>query len=180
MGSTSTDPSRTLDVNGDARLRNLPTTSNSSLRQVRINSSGVLHEYIPPSSNATENKILAETIQNLEKRIAQLEALLGYPSLEERAIDTSPKNQNIHLQQNAPNPFSNTTSINYSLPENAQNAEIQIRNLSGVLIKSIAIEGSGTGTVNLEGYSLQAGTYTYSLIADGQILATKQMILTNQ
>ncbi len=82
------------------------------------------------------------------------------------------------LSQNAPNPFSKSTNIGYYLPESVQNATLYIYNMNGVQIKSIPVTSKGNGNITINGYELGPGMYLYTLIADGQEVATKRMILT--
>ena len=57
-----------------------------------------------------------------------------------------------------------------------QSAEIFIFNLQGNLLKKIP--ASHSGLVEIKGNNLNAGMYIYTLIADGQPVDTKRMILT--
>lgn len=82
------------------------------------------------------------------------------------------------LEQNAPNPFASATTIRYTLPQKFATAQILITDKSGKTIKQLNISGAGKGVVNVEASALSAGTYNYSLIVDGKIISTKQMILT--
>lgn len=85
-------------------------------------------------------------------------------------------NQNIVLEQNAPNPFAEQTVINYFIPEAVQQAEIVFYNLSGKMIQTVNITEKGNGKLTVYGNDLSSGTYTYSLIADGKLIATKKMV----
>ena len=85
-------------------------------------------------------------------------------------------NQNIVLEQNAPNPFAEQTVINYFIPEAVQQAQIVFYNLSGKMIQTINIIEKGNGKLTVYGNDLSSGTYTYSLIADGKLIATKKMV----
>ena len=80
------------------------------------------------------------------------------------------------LYQNVPNPFSERTTIRYSLPESVKNADIYIFNMQGGIVKKIA--ATRLGVVEIQGSELQAGMYLYSLVADGKEVDTKRMILT--
>lgn len=82
------------------------------------------------------------------------------------------------LEQNQPNPFTETTLIQYFIPETVGTAALQITNVEGKLIKLIPIKSRGKGQTRLEAQSLQAGTYFYTLLIDGKVLDTKQMMLT--
>ena len=82
------------------------------------------------------------------------------------------------LYQNSPNPFSNTTRIKYSLSEDVQAASVYIYDLQGNQVIHFNILSPGDGEVDILGSSLQPGMYFYSLIADGRLVDTKRMILT--
>jgi hypothetical protein len=91
---------------------------------------------------------------------------------------------NALLEQNIPNPFSHTTTINYTLPQNISTAEIIITDNSGKTLKQVnlpagkqGISGTGKGSVNVDITSGASGNYNYSLVADGKIICTKQMAL---
>ena len=82
------------------------------------------------------------------------------------------------LYQNNPNPFSNQTNINYFIPSTAQSASIMIFDLQGKLVKTLSISSFEQGSITINGYELNAGMFVYSLIVDGKIVDTKNMILT--
>ncbi len=81
------------------------------------------------------------------------------------------------LGQNVPNPFAKTTIISYTLPPKFSTAQIIITDKSGKQLKQLNIAGSGNGTVNMDAATLSSGTYNYSLIIDGKVINTKQMLL---
>jgi hypothetical protein len=81
------------------------------------------------------------------------------------------------LTQNSPNPFSQTTEIEYYLPETVQNAVLYIYNVHGALIKSITIDNKGAGIITINGSEFQPGMYIYKLFADGQEVDSKRMVL---
>ncbi len=86
-------------------------------------------------------------------------------------------NASASLQQNIPNPFSNSTTINYSLPQQYSSAKIIITDKNGNSLKQINITGNGQGNVNIEASTLSSGAYQYSLFVDGRLIATKQMMI---
>ncbi len=87
--------------------------------------------------------------------------------------------QSASLEQNAPNPFNQNTSIGYYIPDNVINAVLYIYNLEGIEIKSMPIADRGKSSITVYGNSLVAGMYIYTLITDGVVADTKRMILTN-
>ena len=82
------------------------------------------------------------------------------------------------LYQNAPNPWSSETVIRYSLPNDVAKADIYIYDMQGAQLKSIPAQGRGESQVTLTARDLKAGMYLYALVADGQLIDSKQMILT--
>ena len=81
------------------------------------------------------------------------------------------------LAQNTPNPFSERTTIHFTLPKNAQNAFIYIFDMSGKMHRQIPVTPD-MQSVTIEGYELRAGMYIYSLIIGGKEVQTRRMILT--
>ena len=82
------------------------------------------------------------------------------------------------LYQNTPNPFTADTQIRYSLPESVLQADLYVYDLQGKQVKHIVVSDRGQSSVTIHGSELQAGMYIYALIADGQEVASKRMILT--
>ncbi|HUH74310.1 MAG TPA: tail fiber domain-containing protein [Chitinophagales bacterium] len=83
------------------------------------------------------------------------------------------------LEQNAPNPFHQQTTIAYTIPESCLNSSLHIYNLNGAELRSYPISQKGRGRITVDAGSLKAGMYLYTLICDGKEVATKKMILTN-
>jgi hypothetical protein len=86
------------------------------------------------------------------------------------------KLSNVELEQNFPNPLQNSTSIRYNIPKDTKNASLLISDVNGKTIKQVSIT-SGNGIVNLDTSLLSAGTYTYTLIADGNKIDSKKMVI---
>ena len=82
------------------------------------------------------------------------------------------------LLQNAPNPFTSETQIKMTLPDDVRYASLMIYNLSGKQIKTVLVNDRGEVSVKISGNELSAGMYLYSLIADGKVVDTKRLILT--
>ena len=83
---------------------------------------------------------------------------------------------NIILNQNVPNPFAESTVITYSIPATVQKAQIHFYDSQGKLINSVEIAEKGNGQLNVFANDLSTGVYTYSLVADGKVVATKKMM----
>jgi len=82
------------------------------------------------------------------------------------------------LNQNAPNPFGSETTIGMYLPATVQRATLRVYDLTGKQLKAITVNGRGNTSVTINGRELPAGMYHYVLVADGQLVGTREMILT--
>ncbi len=117
---------------------------------------------------------LEEKLENLEAKINSV--LSNQPNQkEEVAIETK---ENGLLEQNAPNPFSNNTSIKYRIPENSNFSVINILDINGRLLKTYPVLDK-SGVLNINAFEFPAGTYIYNLVIDNKIIDTKKMLLTN-
>lgn len=125
------------------------------------------------------NDSLKSQIQNLKSEMSEIKAMLKNNSgsaSSKTIINTSLTNAS--LEQNTPNPFTNLTIIHYTLPPKFTSAQIVITDKSGNTIKKINVSGAGKGIMNVDASALSSGAYSYSLIVDGKLIATKQMVLT--
>jgi hypothetical protein len=94
---------------------------------------------------------------------------------DEAGIDTPDGNNKKFLGDNIPNPFNNTTSIPYYLPQGSKGL-MQITDIKGKLINEYPLEpGNKRLEVMLTGFS--NGVYFYSILIDGQVKQTKKMVL---
>ncbi len=82
----------------------------------------------------------------------------------------------IILNQNTPNPFSEETFINYTVPKEVSKAIIMIYDNSGQVLKTVTISERGEGSLHVYSEKLSSGIYSYSLIADGKTIDSKQML----
>ena len=130
--------------------------------------------------------VLAEAIKELSLQVDSLKQLIkkNPGSLKSASINTSIENPELNaidiatLNQNTPNPFSQSTIIGYYLPATVQNATLYIYDMNGIQIKSIPVTSKGNGTITINSYELRPGMYLYTLIADRKEIDTKRMILT--
>lgn len=82
----------------------------------------------------------------------------------------------VRLEQNAPNPFAESTTISYYVPETVNEAQINIYDVAGRLLQKISVGERGAGDLIVDTHNLADGVYTYSIIADGKLVDTKRMI----
>ncbi|MBK7967110.1 MAG: tail fiber domain-containing protein [Bacteroidetes bacterium] len=117
---------------------------------------------------------LNSKLSSLESKIAAIESAMNNNSSAERIGNT----MGATLDQNAPNPFNQTTTIKYFLPENFKNARLTITSMSGAVVSDYVLKGKGNGQVTLNANEFTAGNYSYSLIVDGSVVSTKSLVFT--
>ncbi len=88
------------------------------------------------------------------------------------------ENKAFSLSQNVPNPFSERTTITYSLPTDVNKAILGVFDLNGKMLLQFNLQAGKNNQVQVSGNTLGAGMYIYSIIADGQEVISKRMILT--
>lgn len=76
-----------------------------------------------------------------------------------------------------PNPSSEETSISYVLPYSVKAAELVITDVSGAEIQRVALGSRGSSNVTVNVKDMRAGTYLYSLVADGMIVGSDKMVV---
>ena len=130
-------------------------------------------------------------IKEQQNQIEKLEGLFERSELEKKELQNSSQNNNGFggnmtsnlfnnncLYQNVPNPFNELTIINYYIDNNSKSASLNLYDLNGKLIKCVPIETLGKGEITINAGELKPGVYVYTLIVDGSLVDTKQMILT--
>lgn len=83
----------------------------------------------------------------------------------------------VFLSQNTPNPFNLETRIEMYIPITTTNAVLYLYDLQGKLVKTIPIIGRETTFETIYGSELQNGVYVYSLVIDGKLVGSKQMVI---
>ena len=142
-------------------------------------------EFVVPLTKAVQelsekDKAQQELIETLQQEIETLKAMVygtgGTSATALKEAITLP--EGFLLEQNIPNPFNETTIINAEVPETVGEARIVIYNLQGVELRSYPLTRRGRIAVEVEGGAFTSGMYLYALLADGQLIDTKKMVLT--
>ena len=124
--------------------------------------------------------ILVRSIQELNAKVEQYENG-NAPIMKAQARTTDVTNMDAvvtTLYQNTPNPFTESTLIRCDVAEDVAKADLYIYNMNGEQIAEYAVLERGATSITVDGGSLNPGMYLYALIADGQVVDTKRMILT--
>ncbi|HEX8429341.1 tail fiber domain-containing protein [Hymenobacter sp.] len=129
----------------------------------------------------TETTQLQQQVTELKAQLAELRVLVekstGKVSGGKAAasLDLS----QVKLEQNAPNPFSGVTRIEYSLPDGATDAVLTVSDMQGRTMKTISgLPSGGRQVVELQAGTLPVGTYIYTLSVAGKEVTSKRMVLT--
>jgi hypothetical protein len=116
-------------------------------------------------------------MEEQNQRIVELENLLtDIYSRRNPKTNTSKEVELARLYQNNPNPFSEQTTIRFFIPEEYTTAAIYVFDMTGTLITNYNI--TNQESIEIDGNSLNPGIYNYSLQVDGQIVDSKQLVLT--
>jgi hypothetical protein len=83
------------------------------------------------------------------------------------------------LDQNQPNPFSESTVIKYNVPEKYGYAQLIFTTIEGRILKTIDIAKKGAGEITVYANDLSNGIYTYTLVVDGKTVDSKKMVKQN-
>lgn len=89
-------------------------------------------------------------------------------------------NGGFSMSQNEPNPFSHETVVKYTLPQTVGTASLYIYDLTGKQITSYPITDKGSSSITLTSKDLAAGIYIYTLVADGKVMDSKRMIVSEK
>lgn len=131
--------------------------------------------------------VLIEAIKEQQTQIEDLQQILAASNgtLKGAIVEGSSINEKgdemglTSLFQNHPNPFTEETIISYYLSEDTRSATLFVYDMTGKQLKNFKLSQKSSGEIVISGGELDAGLYMYSLVADGQLIGTKQMILTD-
>ncbi len=129
--------------------------------------------------------ILVDAIQNLQA-VSESQARTIAEQADEIAVLKGEKRSGsdadavvASLSQNRPNPFRTSTVISCVLPDEVSDAFLCVYDLNGNQKMRRDISQRGSVDITIEGNTLTAGMYIYTLVADGMEIDSKRMILTD-
>lgn len=151
--------------------------SYSALIPVIINSVQEQQSIIKDQQSTIENQ--NTRIDNL---LTELEAVKNTLAEKETTFGNNESNEGSQLEearmiQNSPNPFNESTNIEYYLPSSTKSATLYIYNMNGSLISKYVLEDRGASFQTIKANSLTPGIYLYSIVADNKELGVKRMII---
>jgi Chaperone of endosialidase/Secretion system C-terminal sorting domain len=155
------------DIQKDAEGKTISPDPNASM--------GIRYsDLIPVLINAI--KELNQKVEEQAEQLARSEEANGISSGAATTGEFSSKK--LKLYQNTPNPFTQSTTINYYLPESVQQARIVVFDMNGEQKLNRSLTQKGDGSTTISSSDLNNGIYFYMLIADGQTTPTLRMIIS--
>jgi len=119
---------------------------------------------------------LVKAIQEQQQQIDELKKMIaGSGTVANSNMELS-DGKGLALRQNAPNPFTKQTTIGFSIPQNAGSAQMLFYDATGHLISTHIIADRGKGLLTVNANDLSSGAYNYSLVVDGKLVETRQLI----
>ncbi|MBQ0788700.1 MAG: T9SS type A sorting domain-containing protein [Oceanihabitans sp.] len=125
-----------------------------------------------------ENTAQQAQIDALMTRMSAIEACACDGTLSiENPGDSLDASESIRLNQNIPNPFTATTTIEYFIPMKYNTANIQVISALGQVVYDIPIHQFGDGSVTLTKNNMQSAVYFYTLYVDGRKIDSKRLVV---
>lgn len=93
-------------------------------------------------------------------------------------VPTGNNAEEMKVYQNRPNPFNEITTIQCYVPQSMQNVQLCVYDMTGTLLKCLAVTERGNIDMQIQAGQLATGIYIYLLIGDGKTSEAKQMIIT--
>lgn len=134
--------------------------------------------------------LLLQYINELNTKIQKLESASGLSKEVSNSSSFSSKSRGevtsiseekytpiASLEQNNPNPFSESTIIKMTIPSSVRSATLQIYDMSGNSVCQKVIGERDEVSITISSVDLGTGMYLYALIADGKVISTKRMIV---
>lgn len=123
---------------------------------------------------------LVKAVQELDKKTQEIDELKTEVEELKKLVQSlvqikSSTSNNYSLEQNIPNPFNQSTTINYTLPAKFSSANIIVTDNNGKTIKQFTLSAAGKGSVTIAAGTLASGLYHYALYVDGKMIDSKKM-----
>jgi hypothetical protein len=177
-------PERSTEKNGIKTVLTPEIKSVQYVSLIPVLISGIQEQHAVIERESTLNKQLQGKVEELQKQLVILQDQMN--ALSQRPSGTTDLNQNLSagsgfaMEQNEPNPFTQQTVVNYTLPQSVAKAYLAVYDLSGKQITTLPIRELGNASITITSQNLSAGIYIYSIMADGKVVTTKRMVVAEQ
>lgn len=116
--------------------------------------------------------ILVQTINELNQRINILEG----KDVKKITAANYNRTEDGHFKVKSSS-TSSETIVSYKIPSKSKSAEILVCDLSGQVKKTISVPNRNHDSIRFTTDGLNNGIYMYSLVVDGEVLATKRIVV---
>ncbi len=129
--------------------------------------------------------LLVQSINELSEELAELKGTSSKKKAKAKAQTTAIEDavgdiDQVRMDQNKPNPFSESTVIKLNIPKDTKTATIYIYDLSGKQVQSVPVTERGETDITVYASDLSAGMYIYTLVTDGQVKVTRRMMVSEK
>jgi len=143
---------------------------------------GLKEQYTDLSNTKKEMDVLKAENQQLSSELAELKQRLdamenGKITGTGTASDNTQGQPTAKLEQNEPNPFTESTTLRYFVPQGTQGAKIIIRSENTTEVTTFDIQYTGHGSLVVSGNTLKPGIYTSELYINGKLVDMKKMLM---
>ncbi len=76
-----------------------------------------------------------------------------------------------------PNPMKENAVLNYFVPNKYSNPQMVIRNMVGKIVKTYSLKSGEQSKLKINSSEFENGIYFYSIIAEGETLSTKKLVI---
>jgi hypothetical protein len=157
-------------INPKERSTNKPLVKNEEIDYKALNYT----ELIPIMIKGMQEQ--QAVIEKQQQQIDQLRQIIQNNNTSNSTDAKSATVSGAYLLQNAPNPFSQNTTVRCYVPSSVKQAQLAVYSNSGQLVKSYTLT-NGMNNVTINAGTLSSGKYVYSLITDGKKVDTKSMAM---
>ena len=170
-------PGLVKDTKFETRLAKGDTSNSATISFKALNYTELIPIVIKGMQEQQETiQGLQRTNEQQQKQIDELKQIVQALTGTREVKSYSSAFTDTYLLQNAPNPFSQSTSINCHIALPAKQAQLIMRSPDGKILKSWSLI-AGMNKVTLNAGSLAAGEYMYCLLVDGKEVDCRHMML---
>lgn len=123
---------------------------------------------------STQNEMLQAQINKQQIQIDEMRNMIAAMKGDNNLMNNI---QGQWMKQNEPNPFNQTSTINFNIEAKVSSATIVISAANGDVIKSVNV--NTTGSIQLNANEFAAGQYFYTLMVDGKAVEKKSFTVTH-
>jgi len=178
----SVDLSGYLDNTDNQTLGNF--IFNNNILGIALQNGGSVQVNLTPLIAPLQNDLADAQVEIDNLNTLMADVLARLEAIEACACDGTLGVNNFNLKpeqptlyQNIPNPFDNSTSIEYYIPFTYKTANIVVSATSGRIMENRKITKMGEGSISVNKARMQSAVYFYTLYVDGKRIDTKRMVV---